>query len=44
MLEPSPSGLFVYIYGSPLLHLQDEGAPTEGFHEVKFPSPLDEAI
>ena len=43
-LEPSPSELFVYIYGSPLLHLQDEGVPTEGLHEVKLHSPLGEAI
>lgn len=43
-LEPSSSELFVCIYGSLLLHLQDEGAPTEGLHEVKLPSSLGEAI
>ena len=32
-LEPSSSELLVYVDGSPLLHLQDEGALTEGLHE-----------
>lgn len=43
-LEPSSSELLVYVHGSPLLHLQDEGAPTEGLHEVKLPSSQGEAI
>ena len=44
MLEPSPSELLVYVHGSPLLHFQDEGAPTEGLHDVKLPSSLGEPI
>ena len=43
-LEPSSSELLVYVHGSPLLHLQDEGVPTEGLYDVKLPFSLGEAI